>query len=177
LIAEIAETLLGKNLQIVVLGTGDAKYHELFRTLAKKYSNKLAVSLKFDNALAHRIEAGSDMFLMPSLYEPCGLNQLYSLKYGTIPIVRTTGGLADTIKPYANGTGTGFRFDAYTGAALLDAIERAMGVYSDRRAWMALMKRAMSEDFSWTNSATQYEELYRLTLKKARRAEVMAVTR
>jgi glycosyltransferase involved in cell wall biosynthesis len=90
LIAEIAETLLAMKLQLVVLGTGDAKYHELFKALAQKYSDKLAVFLKFDNALAHRIEAGSDMFLMPSLYEPCGLNQLYSLKYGTIPIVRTT---------------------------------------------------------------------------------------
>jgi len=169
LIAEEAEALMERDLQMVVLGTGDAKYHELFEALAKKYPNKFAVSLKFDNGLAHRIEAGSDMFLMPSRYEPCGLNQLYSLKYGTIPVVRTTGGLADTIEPYADGEGTGFRFEEYTGEALIDAVDRALAVYADRKAWKALTERAMVADFSWEHSASQYEELYRATIAKPKR--------
>lgn len=169
LIAEEAEALMERDLQVVVLGTGDAQYHELFEALAKKYPKKIAAALKFDNGLAHRIEAGSDMFLMPSRYEPCGLNQLYSLKYGTIPVVRATGGLADTIEPYADGTGTGFRFDEYTGTALIDAVDRALAVYDDAKAWKSLVQRAMAQDFSWENSASQYEELYRTTIAKAKR--------
>jgi len=175
LIEEVAEELMSRDLQMVVLGTGDAKYHELFEKLAKKYPKKLGISLKFDNGLAHRIEAGSDMFLMPSRYEPCGLNQLYSLKYGTIPVVRTTGGLADTIEPYADGAGTGFRFDDYTGEALLAAVDEALAVYDDRKAWKALTERAMAQDFSWEHSASQYEDLYHATVAKSRRVGAVTV--
>jgi starch synthase len=169
LIEKTALDLLTRPLQMVVLGTGDAKYHELFTRLAQRYPERLAVSLKFDNGLAHRIEAGSDMFLMPSRYEPCGLNQLYSLKYGTIPIVRTTGGLADTIAPYGDGEGTGFRFDDYSGKAMVAAIDDALRVYGDARAWKALMQRAMNEDFSWDHAASRYLELYGATQAKKRR--------
>ena len=116
LLAEIAPQLLRKRVQLVVLGSGDAKYQELFRQLAQKWHKRLAVHIGFDNALAHTIEAGSDMFVMPSRYEPCGLNQIYSLRYGTIPIVRATGGLQDTITTFdpATGSGTGFKFTDYT---------------------------------------------------------------
>ena len=108
------------------------------------------------------------MFLMPSRYEPCGLNQLYSLKYGTIPIVRTTGGLADTIEPYAPGSGTGFRFEEYTGPAMMTAIEAALEVYHDAAAWKGLMQRAMKQDFSWDHAASEYLELYSSTAAKPR---------
>jgi len=177
LIGEVAEDLLSGPLQVVVLGTGDAKYHDLFTRLAARRPRRLALSLKFDDGLAHRIEAGSDMFLMPSRYEPCGLNQLYSLKYGTIPIVRTTGGLADTIAPYGPGSGTGFRFEAYTGNAMLAAIDRALAVYGDAAAWKGLMQRAMKQDFSWHHAASEYLELYLTTRAKPKRTQTAVAAR
>ncbi len=171
LIGEVSETLLSRDLQIVVLGTGDAKYHELFDALAARYPEKLAVALRFDNGLAHRIEAGSDMFLMPSRYEPCGLNQLYSLRYGTIPMVRATGGLADTVEPYTPTSGTGFQFETYAGADMLDMIDCALATYRDATAWSRLMKRAMEADFSWPAAAARYEALYNETRSKPKRAQ------
>jgi starch synthase len=123
----------------------------------------MGVKIGFDDALAHRIEAGSDLFLMPSKFEPCGLNQMFSLKYGTIPVVRATGGLDDTIEDYnpPAGTGNGFKFRAYSGPTLLEAIKRAIAVYYNRTAWRQLMAQAMACDFSWERSATQYLSLYR----------------
>jgi starch synthase len=163
LIAEVADDLLALDLQIVLLGTGDQKYHELFAELHKKYPKKIAVFLEFNNQLAHLIEAGSDMFLMPSRYEPCGLNQMYSLRYGTIPIVRKTGGLADTIEN-ANpikGEGNGFVFKNYSSKEMLNAVKFALEVYREKDVWEIMMLRGMRQDFSWDASAGKYIELYK----------------
>ena len=154
---------------MVVLGTGQPKYHQLFEDLRVRFPEKFAVKLAFDNQLAHEIEAGADMFLMPSKYEPCGLNQLYSLRYGTVPIVRCTGGLADTITDYDlnHDRGTGFVFTEYTAPAMLAAIERALVVYADSERWRRLVVRGMSERWSWDKSALKYLELYaRIRAKK-----------
>ena len=168
ILAEISDKLLSLDLQIVILGTGEEKYHKLFQQMEKKYSQKISVNLHFDNALAHLIEAGADMFLMPSRYEPCGLNQLYSLKYGTVPIVRETGGLADTIQDYDpdTGEGTGFVFKNYDSDELLEAVKRALQVYQNKGGWTKLMKNGMRKDFSWRASAEKYEDLYQIALQK-----------
>ncbi len=168
LLAEISDELLAGDLQMVILGTGDEKYHRLFTRMQSKYPKKISVNLRFDNSLAHLIEAGSDMFVMPSRYEPCGLNQLYSLKYGTVPIVRKTGGLADTIENYnpKTGQGTGFVFKDYDASELLNTIRLALEVYKDKKAWTKLMQNGMSRDFSWTASAKKYAELYRKATEK-----------
>lgn len=162
LLAEIAERLFERDLLFVLLGTGAEKYHQLFETLQQKYPNKFHAFLTFDNRLAHLIEAGADMFLMPSRYEPCGLNQLYSLKYGTVPIVRRTGGLADTVEDadLTRGSGTGFVFDEYSGQALLEAIDRGLGAFALPAGWKKIMANGMAKDFSWAVSAAKYERLY-----------------
>ncbi|MGO8731665.1 MAG: glycogen synthase GlgA [Terriglobia bacterium] len=161
LIAEIAEQLAALDLYIVALGTGDPVYEELFRSMAATYPDKFLAAVAYDNTLAHQIEAGSDMFLMPSHYEPCGLNQIYSLKYGTVPIVRATGGLDDTIEAFDGQSGTGFKFSEYTGAALLLAIEQAIAAYHQPEVWQQLVSNGMEKDFSWARSAKQYLEIYR----------------
>lgn len=168
LFEKIGEEILSLDLKIVVLGTGDKKYHTYFTGLEKKYPEKIKVNLTFNNPLAHLIEAGVDMFLMPSKYEPCGLNQLYSLKYGTVPIVRETGGLADTIEDFNPKTyqGTGFVFKNYDPFELLDAIKRALEVYKNKKIWKKLMLSGMSKDFSWERSARKYVELYKIALQK-----------
>ena len=168
LFAQVADELFGLDIQMVILGTGDEKYHKMLKELAAKYPKKLAVNLKFDNQLAHLIEAGSDMFLMPSRYEPCGLNQLYSLKYGTVPIVRETGGLADTIENCnpAKSTGTGFVFKNYEAAEMLNTIRFAVEVYKNKKVWQAVMLNGMSKDFSWEHSAKKYLDLYEKALGK-----------
>ena len=147
---------------LTVLGNGDKLYEEMFLRLARQVRHKLAVKVAYDNALAHKIEAGADMFLMPSHYEPSGLNQLYSLKYGTVPIVRATGGLDDTIDPWDARTkkGTGFKFVEYTGEALLRTIHQAMQVYRDQESWQKLMRNGMSKDFSWKVAAREYVRVY-----------------
>jgi len=162
LIEEIFENLMKLDLQFILLGTGDEKYHQLFKEIKNKYPQKVGINLTFNNPLAHLIEAGCDMFLMPSRYEPCGLNQLYSLKYGTIPVVRETGGLKDTIKNFSpsSGKGNGFLFEEYSGKALLAAIKRALKIYGDKKMWNLLMKNAMEMDFSWEKSAEKYVTLY-----------------
>lgn len=162
LLEEALPELMAKELQFVLLGTGAPKYHKLFTKLAKRYPKKVSVALRFDDRLAHQIEAGADMFLMPSRYEPCGLNQMYSLVYGTIPIVRATGGLADTITEFdrARCTGNGFVFSEYSAAALLQAVERALAVWADQKIWVRLVKSAMRSNFSWKNSASKYVRLY-----------------
>lgn len=162
LVAQAADRLFGMNLQMILLGTGDPKYHELFRRLEQQYPDKLKAYLKFDDDLAHQIEAASDMFLMPSRYEPCGLGQLYALRYGTVPIVRSVGGLADTVTDYdpETGTGTGFAFTDYTVEAMLTSLERAIAVYARKRKWSKIMKAGMAQDFSWETAAGQYIKLY-----------------
>jgi starch synthase len=132
------------------------------REVAHRYPTKVGVRIGFDNTLAHQIEAGSDIFLMPSRFEPCGLNQIYSLKYGTIPLVRATGGLDDTIEAYdpASDDGNGFKFGPYDAEALLATLQETLMVYRDRSAWERLMRRAMQADFSWTRSAHEYVALY-----------------
>jgi starch synthase len=161
LIEEAIREIAGLDLQLVVLGTGQKKYQDLFQRIAAGYPDKIAAQFSFDNQLAHRIEAGCDLFLMPSKFEPCGLNQLYSFRYGTIPIVRATGGLADTVIPYKETTGSGFSFDRYAAAEMMAAIKQALAVYQDPDRWVALIKRVMSQDWSWDKSAAQYVQLYR----------------
>ncbi|KPL01106.1 MAG: glycogen synthase [candidate division Zixibacteria bacterium SM23_73_3] len=168
LLAKIGDELLSLDLQLVILGTGEEKYHRLFKEMRVKCSDKISVNLGFDNPLAHLIEAGSDMFLMPSRYEPCGLNQLYSLKYGTVPIVRKTGGLADTIENYdlQTGEGTGFVFKNYDASELMDTIKLALRVYKEKDAWLKLMKNGMKKDFSWETAAKKYVEIYQKAIQK-----------
>jgi len=172
LIGEIIDEMMQMDLYFILLGTGEEKYHRLFRDIARKYPKKAGVNLKFDNPLAHLIEAGSDMFLMPSRYEPSGLNQLYSLRYGTVPIVRKTGGLADTIREFdpRRGQGNGFVFEKYEAKELLKAIKRAVTLYSDHEQWERLMKNGMREDYSWEVSARKYAQLYhKLALQTGKR--------
>ncbi|MHA1266009.1 MAG: glycogen synthase GlgA [Candidatus Helarchaeota archaeon] len=169
LIQEIFPKLMKLPLQLVLLGTGLPKYHEFFKEMANKYSQKIAVFLKFDEDMAHKIEAGSDFFLMPSKYEPCGLNQLISLRYGTLPIVHYTGGLADSIHDIdfsSNKVGVGFVFKKYQSKELLKTIKRAINFYRNIKRKEIVMRRAMQEDFSWTNSARKYVELYQRALQK-----------
>ncbi|MEK7353630.1 MAG: glycosyltransferase, partial [Chloroflexota bacterium] len=157
------DRLLSQNLQVVLLGTGERKYQEPFLKAAARYPEKLAVKIDFNDALAHKVIAGSDIFLMPSRYEPCGLTQMYSLKYGTIPLVRACGGLKDTVEQFDPRTekGNGFVFSSYEAADLLAAVDRGLAVFSQKQNWQALMKNAIASDFSWTKSARAYLELYR----------------
>ena len=162
LVEEAFDEIMALGVRMVVLGTGDPEYHEMFQKAVKKYPDQLAINLTFDNKLAHRIEAGSDLFLMPSRFEPCGLNQMYSLRYGTVPIVHATGGLADTITDYdpETDTGNGFSFDEYSAEKLADAVKRAVKLFGEKATWKALVKRGMEQDFSWKASAQRYIELY-----------------
>jgi starch synthase len=152
-------------IQLVLLGSGDKTYEKQLQDLALIYPEQLAVSLRYDEALAHLIEAGIDIFLMPSRFEPCGLNQMYSQRYGSVPIVRKTGGLADTVvdalpESLANGTATGIVFNDATPGALLEAVKRALLLYSHPDNWKAMQMNAMSKDFSWRHSAQLYLALY-----------------
>jgi starch synthase len=162
LIGKAVDEIAAHDLQMVVLGDGQPEYHALFEKLCSRYPMKIAARFGFDNPLAHQIEAGADIFLMPSKYEPCGLNQLYSLRYGTVPIVRFTGGLADTITDYdlRHDSGTGFVFREYSAEAMLGAIERALIMYADSERWRRLAVRGMMERWSWNESALKYIELY-----------------
>ena len=162
LIAQVAESLAAENMIMVILGSGDKGYEELFRRLNQLFPDKFALKIAHDEGLAHKVEAGADMFLMPSRYEPCGLNQIYSLKYGTVPIVRATGGLDDTIEPWEpqTGKGTGFKFYDYNGPALLGTVRWALASYQDRDGWQKLMRNGMHKDFSWKASAREYARVY-----------------
>jgi starch synthase len=155
LIGEVAAQIFESDVCLVALGNGEARYEEMFSQLRRDFPDQVGLKLGFNEALAHRIEAGSDIFLMPSHYEPCGLNQIYSLKYGTVPVVRATGGLDDTIDE-----STGFKFAAYNGRALLGSIREACLAWEDRGAWTERMVRGMCRDFSWAPSAQAYSELY-----------------
>jgi starch synthase len=169
MMAEIAEEIAERDVAVVALGTHDPYYENLFRAWAFKHPANIAVQIRYDEALAHKIEAGSDMFLMPSRYEPSGLNQMYSLKYGTVPIVRATGGLDDTIEPWnaEKGTGTGFKFSGYEPLDLLAEIDRALEAFKNRKAWERLMRNGMGQDYSWTRPAKEYVRVYKAAVEKA----------
>jgi starch synthase len=175
LIAEQAHELMEEDLVLAVLGTGERKYEKLFGALAAAYPGRVGLKMAYDNVLAHKVEAGADMFLMPSRYEPSGLNQMYSLKYGTVPIVRATGGLDDSIVPFdaEHGTGTGFKFYEYSGEALLYAVQQALHHYMDERDWKRIQLNGMAKDFSWKGPAREYANLY----EAARAAHGFAPTR
>lgn len=166
ILSEAIPELMELDLAIAVLGTGDRKYQELLKKLAGKYPEKLSVKIAFNNRLAHLVEAGSDMLLMPSRYEPCGLNQIYSLRYGTIPVVRATGGLDDTVDDYQGGRGNGFKFEEYSADALVAKVTEAIMVYRDRRKWRSLKQNAMKEDYSWTRAAGEYMDVYKKAVSK-----------
>ena len=173
LIAEVIDEMMKLDIQYIVLGTGDPKYEEMLEKIKRKYPKKVGVHIGFSEELAHLIEAGADIFLMPSRYEPCGLNQMYSLRYGTVPVVRKTGGLADTVEEFNSktGRGTGVLFEKYSGQDLLKALKKALSTYKIRKVWLKLMKNGMTKDFSWTTSAKKYVELYQKLMtpqKKAR---------
>ena len=162
LIAHVLDEMLQMDIQLVVLGTGDSNYENMFRNAAERYPGKVSANIKYDGVLAQRIYAGSDMFLMPSLYEPCGLSQIFSLRYGTVPIVRETGGLKDTVMPYNEftGEGTGFSFANYNAHEMQDTVKRAISFYKNKDIWEKIVKSGMKQDFSWSKSAKEYMELY-----------------
>ncbi|HLI84864.1 MAG TPA: glycogen synthase GlgA [Bryobacteraceae bacterium] len=166
LVASAFEGLMERGVQFVLLGTGEPQYQDFFRQAARRYPTRVGVRIGFDEKLAHQIEAGCDLFLMPSRYEPGGLNQLYSLRYGTIPVVRATGGLKDSVREFdpASGVGNGFVFESYETAALLDAIRRALALFRRKDEWVRLVKSAMAADYSWDRSAAEYVKLYRKLL-------------
>lgn len=174
--AVMREWVQSVDAQWVILGTGEPEYHELLSKLAEQHPDKVAVRLSFAEPLAHRIEAASDMFVMASRFEPCGLNQLYSLKYGSVPVVRATGGLADTItdatpENISAGTATGFRFDEFSAEALSAALARACEFYRHRPdTWRQIVKAGMKQDWSWTASAKRYIELYAALIQKKRQS-------
>jgi starch synthase len=155
ILAEGIDTVCRMDLQLVILGTGDQKYHDVMTDMVKKYPDVISLSLKFDDALAHKIYAGSDIFLMPSKYEPCGLGQLISLKYGTVPLVFKTGGLADTVNK-----NNGFVFDKYSSNELVSTVKKSVAAFKTKAKWNALVKRAMKYDFSWDEQAKEYVKLY-----------------
>jgi starch synthase len=159
ILAEVAHQIVADDVYLVALGSGEPEYESFFRNMASENPGRIAVRIGFDDGLAHRIEAGSDLFVMPSRYEPCGLNQIYSLRYGTVPVVRATGGLDDTIDE-----GTGFKFAEYSGQALLGAVREAVATYGNQENWRETMRRGMQKDFSWKASAARYSALYRRLL-------------
>jgi len=167
ILAEALDSFLKLHLHFVLLGTGERRYHEIFAQVAEDYPGRAAIFLRFDPTLARHIYAGSDMFLMPSHFEPCGLGQMIAMRYGSVPIVRSTGGLADTIEDYdpATGQGNGFSFGEYSGEALLEAVERALDAYCRKDVWQRLMEQGMRADFSWRASAWKYVELYHNALE------------
>lgn len=163
LITGCAEQMLQLDTQMIVLGSGDQRYHDFFEWLRRSYPDRVGIYIGFNNELAHKIEAGADIFLMPSLFEPCGLNQIYSLRYGTLPIVRLTGGLADTIQDSVNG----FTFFDFTVHFFFEAVQRAIDVYRKRpERWKQMMTTAMGQDFSWERSAEKYLTVYTKALSK-----------
>lgn len=168
LTAEIIDDMMKLELYFIIMGTGYEKYHKLFHYMREKYPEKMGVRFEYDTTLDHKILAGADMFLMPSRYEPCGSHQLYSLKYGTIPIVHSVGGLNDTVKMFQpkENIGTGIKFYNYQAEDLLNAIKNGMDVYQEKTSWHPMIVRAMAEDFSWDFSAREYEKLYHKAFEK-----------
>ncbi len=167
LVLEILEDMLKLDVQFVMLGSGEKDYEKKFEAIQKRHPKQMGVFFGFNDELAHLIEAGSDMFVMPSKYEPCGLNQMYSMRYGTIPIVRATGGLDDTVEDYSGGgKGTGFKFEKFESKELLKAIQRALKVFHQPEEWKKLMRNGMQKDFSWEHSAKKYINLYKDLLRQ-----------
>jgi starch synthase len=162
LIADVSDRLPGLDAKFVVPGSGEARYENLWKRLAAAHPDRIGVRIGFDEGLAHLVEGGADIFLMPSRYEPSGLNQLYSLRYGTVPVVRAVGGLADTVRDYSprSPRSNGFAFREYTGEALLEALRRALALYGDRKRWRTLQVAGMREDHSWDRSAREYVKMY-----------------
>ena len=162
LITRMLDELLKDDVQVVILGTGDYMYEESFKSFASRYPDKFSANIKFSNELAHKIYAASDMFLMPSLFEPCGLGQLIALRYGTVPIVRETGGLKDTVTPYNefDETGNGFGFRNYSSEELLNITRYALSIFKDKSKWKNIVKSAIESDNSWEKSAKEYIRLY-----------------
>ncbi len=160
--------LLEEDIQIVVLGTGEYRYENMFKWAAEVYPHKVSANIKFDETLSHRVYAGSDIFLMPSLSEPCGLSQMFSMRYGTVPVVRETGGLNDTVQPFNEFTreGTGFAFKNYNAHDMLFTVKRAIQFYHDKPVWELLVKRVMKQDFSWNRPAKEYLRLYKKAKSK-----------
>ncbi|GAB6281752.1 MAG: glycogen synthase [Ignavibacterium sp.] len=163
LLIDSFDELMKLNLQFILLGTGERKYQIAFEKFSKKYSDKFVCYLGFNDELSHQIEAGVDMFLIPSKYEPCGLNQMYSLFYGTVPIVRETGGLSDIVVRFNEKTeeGNGFMFKDYKSAAMISEVKRALKFYQDKKIWNKIIRNGMRSDFSWVNSAKKYIDLYK----------------
>ncbi len=177
LAATMRDWVQSHDAQWVILGTGEPSYQDQFTMLAQRFPRKACTRLEFSNRLAHRIEGGADILVMPSRYEPCGLNQLYSLKYGTVPVVRATGGLADTIADMAAdtsgaGTANGFSFRDSSALALAETLQRACNTYSQPDVWKRLIRTGMRQDWSWANSARGYVDLYRATIHQVRRGMV-----
>jgi starch synthase len=170
LVVATAERLLSLDVQMVLLGTGDPELERALQDLHRRFPDRLGVRMRFDVALSHKIMAGADIVLIPSRYEPCGLNQMYALAYGTIPVVRATGGLRDTIIPFdpGGGTGNGFTFTRAEADDLLEAVRHAIALFRDKAAWGRLMANAMAADFSWERPAREYERLYHLALERRR---------
>jgi starch synthase len=168
LLEQIASRLAERDLAVVALGTGEPYYEKFFRDFAFANAGRFAVQIRYDDALAHKVEAGSDIFLMPSRFEPCGLNQIYALKYGTVPVVRATGGLDDTVEEWNPGlnTGTGFKFERYEAQALLDSIDRALAAFYDKKQWSQLMQNGMAQNFSWDKPAREYVAVYEEAARK-----------
>jgi starch synthase len=164
-IDEIMDRLVEEDMVLLMLGNGEEYYERLLTEASRKHPQKVAVMVKYDNVIAHKIEAGADLFLMPSRYEPGGLNQIYSLRYGTIPVVRATGGLEDTIDEQPAGGGNGFKFRGYDSAALLAALQRALATFQDKPVWTAMMRRAMAQEFSWRGPAQEYVRVYERSIK------------
>jgi starch synthase len=161
LIGAAAESLMSLDASWVMLGSGERHYEDLWRALAARHPDRVSTTIGFDERLAHLIEAGADLFLMPSRFEPCGLNQLYSLRYGTIPIVRATGGLEDSVIDASQPDGNGIKFADSTPGALLAAVTRALDLYRNRPRWQALQRAGMAKDPSWDVSAREYVKVYR----------------
>ena len=176
LIAQSAGELAHVGARFVVLGTGEPRFEQMWRTLAAQFPDRIGVRIGFDEALSHLLEAGSDIFLMPSRFEPCGLNQMYSLRYGTLPLVRATGGLDDTVdnfNPYTK-SGNGFKFWEPSGPALVSTLRWALRVYGDPETWTALQRQAMAGDYSWARSAREYVRVYDEALARVGRARAQA---
>jgi starch synthase len=168
LIEQVGDWLATQPVRVVILGTGERKFEESLAAFGRRHPDRISLRFAFDNRLAHKIEAGSDIYLMPSRYEPCGLNQIYSLKYGTVPVVRNTGGLADTVVDADEeaAAGTGFKFTGYDTAELKDALLRTVAAYADKSRWEAIVKRGMEKDFSWEAAAKGYRSVYEKALQK-----------
>lgn len=164
-LAQIIDELVKRDMVLLVLGSGEEYYERLFTELATRYPDKIRVQVGYNNTMAHKIEAGADIFLMPSRYEPCGLNQIYSLKYGTVPVVRATGGLQDTIDEQHGGKGNGFKFWGYSAWAFLDAISRALETFKNKQEWREIQQRGMRQDFGWDKSAAEYVSVYERVIR------------